>query len=254
MRTKATNRFSGTVENYVKYRVGFPAELIDFLATKCGLAPDSVVADLGSGTGILTKMLLDNKNTVFAVEPNAEMRSAAERMLGRHPRFRSINATAEETTLADASVDLVTVGRAMHWFDAPAAMNEMSRILKPDGVAVVVWNRPREPVSQPLAAYRELLRIYCADLLPKNRRRSEAVNILLRSGFNVELIDFAHRLDLKQLKGQVLSLSISPNKGDPNYRPLINGLGLLFAEYQVDGLVTFEYSTTAYYGRPPRQY
>lgn len=243
-------RFTGTAENYVKYRAGFPDSLIDFLAMECGLVPESIIADLGSGTGILSKMFLDNGNAVFAVEPNADMRQGAERLLGHMHGFYSVDATAESTTLKDSSVDFVTAGRALQWFDAPVALNEMARILKPGGQAVFVWNKPRAPVSPQLSAYRKVLRTFCRELETKNQRRDAAIDLLKQNGFRVKLLDYTQRLDLDQLQGLVLSLSISPNADDPAFEPMLAALAQLFAEHQENGQLTFDYSTTVYYGRP----
>src|ERR1700678_3801032 len=101
----ATSRFSDRVENYVRYRPGYPAQVIRELQARCGFASSHVVADIASGTGIWTRMLLESGNRVFGVEPNAEMREAGERLLAAFPRFTSIEGAAEATTLADHSVD-----------------------------------------------------------------------------------------------------------------------------------------------------
>src|SRR5262245_44343896 len=113
--TDVTQRFSSRVENYIKYRPGYPNEVIETLRSECGLTSGSIIADVGSGTGILTEMFLRNGNAVYGVEPNREMREAAERLLKDYPRFRSVAARAEETTLDDASIDFVTAGQACHW-------------------------------------------------------------------------------------------------------------------------------------------
>src|SRR5882672_6035213 len=101
----ATQRFSSRVENYVRSRPGYPPEVLDLLKTECGLTPASVIADIGSGTGILTRMFIENGNRVYGVEPNPEMRKAGEEFLARHPQFVSVDGTAEATTLPGQSVD-----------------------------------------------------------------------------------------------------------------------------------------------------
>src|SRR6266446_9260655 len=109
-----TERFSNRVENYIRYRPGYPKEIIELLKAECGLFPQSVVADAGSGTGLLAKLFLENGNLVFGIEPNREMRAAGERLLQAYPRFTSIAGTAEATTLPGQSVDFVTAGQAFH--------------------------------------------------------------------------------------------------------------------------------------------
>src|SRR5690349_16869253 len=126
-------RFSDRVENYVKARPGYPPAILPFLVAECGLTPESVIADIGSGTGLLAELWLKHGNRVFGVEPNAAMRAAGERRLADYPRFTSVAATAEATTLPAGSVDFVTAGQAFHWFDGPAAAREFARILRPAG-------------------------------------------------------------------------------------------------------------------------
>ena len=122
-----TLRFSSRVENYVKYRPGYPTGVVDPLAKECGLTAKSVIADIGSGTGILSELLLKNGNRVVSVEPNREMRETSEQLLGKYSRSTSVNGTAEEITLADCSVDFITAGQAFHWFDRERARKEFAR-------------------------------------------------------------------------------------------------------------------------------
>src|SRR5450631_505601 len=125
--SNATSRFSDRVENYVRYRPGYPPEALQVLQNECGLAPNHVVADIASGTGIWTRMLLENGNPVSGVEPNTEMRQAGERLLATFPSFTSVTGSAEATTLADQSVDFVTAAQAAHWFDSEGARREFVR-------------------------------------------------------------------------------------------------------------------------------
>ena len=127
MTADPTKRFSDRVENYVKYRPGYPPALLDCLRQVCGLTPAAVIADVGSGTGILSELFLKNGTPVFAVEPNDDMRQAAELRLGHYPNFASVAGTAETTMLSDRSVDLVTAGQAFHWFDVSQAKAEFAR-------------------------------------------------------------------------------------------------------------------------------
>src|ERR1700722_13943261 len=131
--SNATSRFSKRVENYVRYRPGYPAEVLKVLKKECRLLPSHALADIASGTGIWTRLLLENRNSVFGVEPNAEMRHAGERLLEAFAGFTSVAGTAEATTLADQSVDFVTAAQAAHWFDRGRARREFGRILKPGG-------------------------------------------------------------------------------------------------------------------------
>src|SRR5258708_2582165 len=138
--SNATSRFSDRVENYVRYRPGYPPGVLQALRDDCGLAPGHVIADIASGTGIWTRMLLENGNPVFGVEPNTEMREAGERLLAAFPKFTSVAGNAEATTLPDHSVDFITAAQAAHWFDRERARLEFVRILKSRGWLALLWN------------------------------------------------------------------------------------------------------------------
>lgn len=105
----STRRFSSRVENYVKYRPSYPAEVVTLLAAECRLTPDALVADIGSGTGLLTELFLKRGYHVIGVEPNREMRAAGERLLANAPGFTSVDGTAEATTLATYGTDYTQV-------------------------------------------------------------------------------------------------------------------------------------------------
>jgi ubiquinone/menaquinone biosynthesis C-methylase UbiE len=150
--TDPTQRFTNRVDHYTKYRPPYPRAVLDLLRVKCGLTSTSVVADVGSGTGILSQLFLNNGNRVFGIEPNKEMREAGERRLNDHPRFTSVAGTAEATTLDDDSVDLVTAGQAFHWLDPERTRTEFARILEPGGWVVLVWNWRRKDKTPFLAA------------------------------------------------------------------------------------------------------
>jgi ubiquinone/menaquinone biosynthesis C-methylase UbiE len=159
---RSTERFSSRVDNYVRYRPHYPKAVLESLQTNCGLTETSVIADVASGTGILTELFLQNGNVVYGVEPNHEMREAAEGLLKRYSQFRSIAGTAEETTLPETSVDFVTVGQAFHWFEIEKARQEFKRILKPQGCVALVWNERKD--SSPLDhAYEQLVQTYSDD-------------------------------------------------------------------------------------------
>jgi len=155
--TDPTKRFSNRVENYIKYRPGYPTAVIDLLKCECGLSEDSIIADVGSGTGILSELFLPLGILVYGVEPNQDMRNAAERLLKNYPDFTSINGKAEATTLPENGVDFVVAGQAFHWFDGRAARDEFHRILKPRGWVVLIWNERHLDSTPFLRAYEELL-------------------------------------------------------------------------------------------------
>jgi ubiquinone/menaquinone biosynthesis C-methylase UbiE len=244
-------RFSNRADNYVKYRPGYPDAVIDILKSDCGLTKTSIVADVGSGTGILTKLFLDNGNSVFAIEPNAAMRLAAERLLGHSQGFKSIDANAEATTLDAQSVDLVTAAQAFHWFDQAKAKREFARILKPGGWVVLIWNERRLDSTPFLGAYEDLLLRYGTDYgkVRHENVTSEIDAFFAPESFKLRTLENAQLFDFESLKGRLLSSSYAPDQDHPNFTAMLGELEEIFKANQKQGIVSFEYETKVYYGR-----
>jgi SAM-dependent methyltransferase len=250
--TDATQRFSSRVENYIKYRPGYPNGVVETLRSECGLTADSIVADVGSGTGILTEMFLRNGNVVYGIEPNREMREAAERLLKDYPRFRSVAAQAEETTLDDASVDFVTAGQSFHWFDREKTRGEFSRVLKPRGWVALIWNERVTTTTPFLVAYEQLLKDYSTDYEQVDHRRidDDVIRDFFGSDqFRLNQFKNVQVFDYEGVKGRLLSSSYAPEEGRPNYEPMLAELERIFQAYQDEGRVVFEYVTQMYYGQ-----
>ena len=248
----ASERFSDRVEDYAKYRPGYPGGLFDLLGLECGLREGGAVADLGSGTGIFAKALLARGATVYAVEPNGPMRAAAERELSGNERFHSVAATAERTGLADASVDLVTCAQSFHWFDKSAAKREFLRVLKPSGWATLVWNERLDDASPFMVAYERALWDHCPDYANADHRNT--VEDELREFFApvpMQTASFPNeqRLDLAGLVGRSLSSSYAPGPGTKERETYIGALTAMFDEHNLDGLVSLKYETRLYYGQ-----
>lgn len=243
-------RFSNRAENYAKYRPGYPVEVIAILKSECGLMINSPVADIGSGTGILSELFLKNGNTVFAVEPNAAMRLFAERNLVKFPNFVSINATAEETTLEPDSADFITAGQAFHWFDREKAKREFTRILKPGGWVVLIWNERRLDSSLFLRDYEDLLLRYGTDYEKVRHENvtSEIDKFYAPQTFQLRSVENIQHFDFESLKGRTCSASYTPEPGDSNFEPMISKLQEMFSSYNRNGMVDFEYDTRIYYG------
>jgi SAM-dependent methyltransferase len=121
-------RFSSQVDDYVRYPPLYPAGIAGLLARECGLAPNSRVADIGSGTGLPGRRFLDFGCEVLGVEPNPGMRHAGEWASATQPRFHSIDGRAEATTFPAQSVAFVTAGQFFHWFGPQPARAEFRRV------------------------------------------------------------------------------------------------------------------------------
>jgi ubiquinone/menaquinone biosynthesis C-methylase UbiE len=246
----STKLFSNRAENYAKYRPSYPQAVLECLHDECGLTPTDVIADVGSGTGILSELFLKNGNPVFGVEPNDEMREAAERLLSVYPNFTSVNGTAETATLADNSVGFVTAGQALHWFDRPKAKIEFERILRPGGHAMFVWNTFDFDGSPFMSAYERLLTKYSG----KPRRvdweeKAQDMALFFDGRMAIRLFDNPRTLDFATLKGGYLSSSHAPLDGHPQHEPLIRDLRELFDTFQEGGVVRFLNVTRMYFGQ-----
>ena len=249
-----TRRFSDRVENYVRFRPSYPHGVIDVLARETGLTPESRIADVGSGTGISSELFLRNGNIVFGVEPNAEMREAAQRLLTDYPRFTSIDGRAEATTLPDRSVDYVVAGQAFHWFDPESAKMEFARILRDNGWVALIWNSRRIESSPFLQAYEALLKRFGTDYELVQHRTIDLASLHQifgadpTTGFQLRTLYNEQRFDLEGLTGRLLSSSYAPTAGHPAYRPMLHELKQIFDQYAESGQVTFEYDTEIYFG------
>lgn len=243
-------RFSNRADNYAKYRPGYPPAVIDILKSDCGLTETSRIADVGSGTGILSEMFLKNGNPVIGIEPNPAMRQSAERLRERFARFVSIDATAEATRLEPASVDFITAGQAFHWFDRGKARREFARILKPGGWVVLVWNERRLDSSPFLRDYEELLLQYGTDYQQVRHENvaGEIAQFFAPETFQLKNLENAQHFDFESLKGRTRSASYTPEPGTANFEPMFAQLEEIFNEQNREGIVTFEYDTRVYYG------
>jgi SAM-dependent methyltransferase len=246
----ATTRFSTRVENYVRYRPAYPREVIALLRDACGLGPEHVIADIASGTGIFTRLLLDNGNRVFAIEPNADMRMAGEQYLHNDSRLTSLSGTAEATTLPDCSVDFITAAQAAHWFDRIAARREFVRILKPGGWCVLIWNERRTDATAFLRDYEQLLLTYGTDYEHVRHERTTEVlpEFFAPSPCKEQVFDYRQEFDYPALEGRLLSSSYAPLPGHPKHTPMLEELRRIYDRHQSADRVAFEYNTRVFYG------
>ena len=244
-------RFSNRVDNYVRFRPGYPDGVFEWLCSETGLAPGALVADIGSGTGISAQSFLRLGCTVFAVEPNREMRAAAERFLGGNPAFHSIEGTAEATTLANHNVDFVVAAQAFHWFDPQKSRAEFTRILKRGGWTVLIWNGRRTDSTPFLRAYEKLLLTYSNDystVRHENVGDSELKQFFAEGTYKTHSVPHSQLFDFEGLKGRLLSSSYAPAAGQSGHEPMLAALAAIFDAHEKNGQVSFDYDTQVHIG------
>jgi len=250
--TDAKHRFSNRVADYVRYRPGYPREILSLLQKWSGLCPAHAIADIGSGTGILSKLFLDFGNRVYGVEPNVEMRSAGEEFLRGYKNFTSVAGSAEATTLPSDSVNFVTAGQAFHWFQQPAAREEFHRILKSQGIAVIIWNERLLDDTPFLRDYEELLLRFGTDYSKVSEsypRPEQMLEFFSPNEFTSHALPNLQEFDFEGLSGRLRSSSYAPRSGHAQFAPMMQELRRIFDAHQQDGVVRMEYRTRVYAGK-----
>ncbi|MFN6962758.1 MAG: class I SAM-dependent methyltransferase [Pyrinomonadaceae bacterium] len=249
--TDTIERFSNRVENYIKYRPGYPAGVLRLFREEMGLVPGSVVADIGSGPGVSTRMFLENGNTVYAVEPNDAMRAAAEHLLGHDPNFKSVKGTAEATALPDASADIVTAAQAFHWFDRERARREFQRILKPGGWVALIWNLRLVDGTPFLGEYERFLLDHATDYaaVRHDNITEDEIREFFGSEYGHAVFDNVQVFDFAGLRGRMFSASYMPAERTPAGERAEKELRLLFDSHQRDGRIEVRYNTNIYYSK-----
>jgi len=245
--TDSKQRFSNRVDDYTRYRPGYPPEALQFILDQSNLNANSTVADIGAGTGIFTALLLTSGASVIAVEPNEAMRSAADRHLQSYKNYTSVAGSAEQTGLADQSVDLITAAQAFHWFDYAEAQKEFVRILKPAGKSVLIWNR-RDGSSAFMQQYDALLKDRLPEYNKVNHANATDERIGEFLGNQMRKVEFPsdQSFDLNGLKGRLMSSSYCPAVGTEGHDELMIDIEKLYTEYSTESGVQFDYSTQVY--------
>ncbi len=246
----SVQRFTSRADVYARYRPGYPAELVQFLEEVEFLRPGAVLADVGSGTGKLSQLLLDAGYTVWGIEPNDAMRAYAEKHFAHNPRFVSIAASAESTGLQDASFDMVVAGQAFHWFEPDEARKEFQRVLRPPYRVAIIRNdrQPYEAGFSP--AYDALVERHCHQYRSIRNRYHHGPTLekfFRPNGYRMGVFPHEEKLDWEALRGRLLSSSYVPWEG-PVHDALFSELRILFDEYKEEGQITFCYDTLVFYG------
>jgi ubiquinone/menaquinone biosynthesis C-methylase UbiE len=243
-----TTRFSDRVVDYMKYRPKYPTNMIDLLRREIGLEENHIVADIGSGTGISSDLFIKNGNKVFGVEPNVEMRHAAEQLFEDETKFVSVDGSAEKSNLESESVDFIFCGQAFHWFDKFQAKLEFNRILKPTGHIVLAWNvRNENDLFQ--KGYEQLLRNNIPeynDVTHKNISDNDIIRFFSPATLFKSSLKNHQIFDLEGLKGRLRSSSYCPKTGK-EFEKLMKKIEDLFHKFEKDKLVRFDYITNLYW-------
>ena len=249
--SNTVERFSNRVENYVKYRPGYPPEVLQAFRDEMNLTEDSVFADIGSGTGISAKVFLENGNTVFGVEPNEAMRKAAEDFLKDFPKFKGVGGTAENTTLPDDSVDFVTAAQAFHWFDPAKTRAEFGRILRAKGYVVLIWNERLLDANDFLRDYEKILIKYGSDYekVRHDNIDTEKLKDFFQNDFSQKTFRNVQTFDFEGLKGRLMSSSYMPTETDERFEPMIIELRALFENHAENGKIDILYDTNIFYSQ-----
>lgn len=245
------DRFTGRVEDYVRARPSYPPALLNDLLADGILFPGAVVADIGSGTGISTELFLAGAYEVVGVEPNAQMRAAAENALAKYPHFRSRVGSAEATGLPDGSASLIVAAQAFHWFDAARARAEFRRILMDDGWVALIWNARRSTGTAFLEDYEALLLEYGTDYAQVGHRGvgTQRLAAFFGAPYTTRRYDNLQELDLAGLRSRLLSSSYIPAAGEPAHAAMLARLTAIFEAHAVDGQVELVYDTEVRTGK-----
>lgn len=243
------SRFSGRVENYVKYRPGYPEALGDLIESQ--IPRGSTIADVGSGTGKLSELFLRRGYSVAGIEPNAEMRVAAEDLCSKFPGFQSLAGAAEALPLPDGAVDAVAAGQAFHWFDREKTRAEFERVLKPEGHVLLVWNDRSTDATPFLAGYERLFQEHCPDYKAIGHKKFEEgeLRAFFAPGWMREArFHNEQTFDWEGLAGRLLSSSYVPAAG-PVHDRILRELRRLFEHHCPEGRAVFVYQTRLWYGQ-----
>lgn len=243
--------FSNRVDDYARYRPTYPPEALDYLYSAVGFHQSSTVADIGAGTGLFSRLLVDRGTNVIAVEPNQEMREASERLMLHVFNFRSAAGSAESTGLPNHSVDFIVCAQSFHWFDRSTSKLEFQRILKPKGKLVLVWNSRLTDGPPFMVGVEELLRKFGIDYEKVNHRnisRAELQSFFKENKMEKSSFAMQQVFGFEGLHGRLMSSSYTPQPSHPNYDPMLKELRELFNQHEHEGKVIFSYETEVFWG------
>ncbi|MBQ7294914.1 MAG: methyltransferase domain-containing protein [Clostridia bacterium] len=245
-----TEKFTGIAEDYTVGRPSYADSFIDYLFTELGFTSETIIADIGCGTGKLTKQILDRGSFVYGVEPNEDMRSVAVKELIKYEKFTSVKGDASNTSLQDRSVDFVTAAQAFHWFNIYEFRSECKRIIKDNGKVILIWNSRDESDEVNKAIY-TMNKKFCPNFkgFSGGIKKDDERIIEFFSG-EYERLRFDNPLYYNKdtFISRCLSSSYSLKQGDKNYDEYISYAKCIFDKYSIDGILKIGNNTVAYIG------
>lgn len=250
MELNSKERFTDRAKNYSKYRPGYAQTLIEYLISQIELKTDDKIADIGSGTGISSKLFLDFGNTVYGVEPNSTMRFEAEENLNTYDKFYSIGSCAEKTDLENESVNHIVSAQAFHWFDPVPTKEEFKRILKTDGSVILIWNIRESDQGGFTDHLMRIIETYSADFTKTAEKRDIVKDFFGNTEVTFKKISNPQTSSFEKIVGELSSYSYLPNEGQVNYKNMIDDVQILFDKFKDhDNHVVLNYSTIIHIGK-----
>lgn len=256
---KPAARFSGRSKQYVKYRPSYPPQVISHLRETIGWTKEKKIADVGAGTGIFTKLLLEQGNEVFAIEPNDDMRHELVKQLqaymttqdAQHCKLSVLNGSAEATELSEHSVDGIVCAQAFHWFDQERAREEFIRVLKPQADVVLLWNQRDVQASEFVRDYESLFMQYGEQYDQVKHKQMSVEALTAFFGSKPQLVSYYYEqpLEYEQLIGRIQSSSFSITEEDDRYEAFMDDIKALFSRHEQAGVVKMIYRTDVYWGK-----
>lgn len=242
--------FTGRADYYVRSRPSYPNAVMKILRENHGFTSDLIVADIGCGPGILSRIFLQNGNEVFCIDPNEEMLSSAKRLLSEFGKVKFLRTFAEKTGLDNNSVNVISAGQAFHWFTPEETRNEFKRILKPPGLMILLWNDRTDRPGSYNAEYERIVKKYSPEYHRSGSLAldSKAIQDFYGSGFTSYELRNSQSLDFDGTLGRYLSASYAIGSNNSDYETLLRELEEAFESYQVNGKVAIEYKTRIYVG------
>lgn len=244
-----TGKFSGKAKNYSAGRPSYAKAFIDMLYAEQSFSASSEIADIGCGTGIFAKQLLERGSIVYGVELNGDMRLQAENYLAGFDNFRLVNGIAENTTLPDCSVDFITVAQAFHWFNVEPFKAESKRILRSCGKVFLIWNS-RDTRAEVNKLCGKIFSKFCKNFKGFSggiKKDDERISEFFNGKYCYAEFDNPLLYDREKFIRRSLSSSYSLTEKDKNFSEYLSKLNELFDKNSTNGVLTIPNKTEVYF-------